>query len=103
MSIQAAERLQVYAAAMDLELPPLEFEDGDLLLSNELAQFCIGEGICFEWLRCGKVETAQEQQFRKRVERLPEDDKRRILQALQIHRAERIPLDQALRRVGLSD
>jgi hypothetical protein len=55
MSEQAAARIHVYAAAMDIEPPELEFEDGELLLTMELVEFCFAEGISFDWLHSGKV------------------------------------------------
>lgn len=49
------ERLDWFCRRFDAEPPQLEYEDGDILLTDELIKFCGREGMSIDWFFLGDL------------------------------------------------
>lgn len=47
---RAVSNLTMYCDSMGIPLPPLEYEDHELVMSDDLLQFVIQEGMSLDWL-----------------------------------------------------
>ena len=97
------ERLTLYCNAMQVQLPPLQFDDDEtdeLVWTHELHEWIRAEGICLRWLFSGEVESREAAEARKVVERMPKADRARLLVALKDHQRNGGRLEDVMRRYG---
>ena len=94
---ETADRLFLYAAAMDIEPPVLEYEDGQLLITDALIAFCHREGINLDWALTGKPTKPLSPDFQELLDRLTPDERHRMALALLAHR-QGMDIEVALRK-----
>ena len=99
------ERLTLYCNAMQVPLPPLQFDDNEtdeLVWTDELHAWVKAEGISLRWLFSGEVESPEEAEARKLVERMSRADRARFLAALKDHQRNGGRIEDVMRRHGLA-
>lgn len=81
------ERITLYCNAMQLPLPPIEFEDDELLYTDAFQDWVDAEGISLQWLISGRTAPPRDPEFEALMKRLSQDEKDRLLAALNEHNA----------------
>ena len=93
-------RLLQYCTSHGLPLPELEYEDGELTMSDGLLEFCASEGISLDWLVCGEVESPQAREFMDALKHFTPRELMRLKNAMRFHLNNDVPLNAALGMFG---
>ncbi|KAA9006652.1 hypothetical protein [Histidinibacterium aquaticum] len=91
------QRVELMASIAGIEPVAIETEDGEVLVTDELLEFCREAGADFEWLTLGKPEKLVEAMRRSK-----RDDERALRVARGLSRTELNALTATL-RIALSD
>jgi hypothetical protein len=97
------ERLTLYCNAMQVALPPLEYDPEDpeeLLFTAALQAWIRTEGISFRWVMSGEVMTPADLKYLDDVSRMPMAEQARLLAALKDYTSNGGDLARVLRRHG---
>ena len=102
-----ATRTRLYEVAEWLELdePPITYEDGSILLDDALLAWCNAGGVSLDWVFCGSAKLMalayqekfeRERPFYEMVRGFDATEQRFLLEALKAHRAGTASLEDAL-------
>jgi len=99
------QRIRQFCEWFDLEMPVLEYEDGDIAVTEELIEWVREAGVSLDWVFCGDVKSMaiayrQDRQqmadWAKIIERFDSGEQKIMAKALRRHHEGRCSLDDAL-------
>lgn len=98
-------RLLQVAEWLNLDAPPISYEDGSILLDDALLSWCNAGGVSLDWVFCGAAkcmaiayqrEFERERPFRELLKNFDRTEQRFLLEALEADRAGTTSLEDAL-------
>lgn len=98
-------RIAQFAEWFDLELPALEYEEGSVLLTDTLLQWCNDSGVSLDWIFCGdpkgmaiayRAEFERQRPFRDILRGFDRTEQRFLADALEADHAGTASLQDAL-------
>lgn len=101
----AKARLLQVAEWLDLDAPPISYEDGSIQLDTALLDWCNAGGVCLDWVFCGAVkgmviayrrQYERERPFHEVLNGFDETEQGYLLEALKADRAGKVSLETAM-------
>jgi hypothetical protein len=98
-------RLLQVAEWLDLDVPPISYEDGSILLDDALLSWCNAGGVSLDWVFCGSAklmaiayqrEFERERPFYEMLKGFDAVEQGFLLDALKAERAGKVSLEDAL-------
>jgi hypothetical protein len=98
---QVVERIGLVCEWFGLEMPPLEYEEGELLWTEALHAWVMREEVSIDWVVRGdsRVHAAvyrDEMRFRRLLRRMPEPMKENLADCLRLTQEGDLSFDEAL-------
>jgi hypothetical protein len=101
----AKARLLQAAEWLELDAPPISYEDGSIVLDTALLNWCNAGGVCLDWVFCGAVkgmaiayrrDYERTRPFYEVLKGFDETEQGFLLEAMQADRAGNVSLKTAM-------